>query len=123
MTMNLFDPSPDLAGSELFETLIETPSFKLERIVSAGHATPPGQWYDQEQAEWVVLLSGSAAILFEGEDEARILHPGDYLLIPAHRKHRVEWTDAAGESVWLALHYESGHGCIGRNPGHHWRAL
>jgi cupin 2 domain-containing protein len=105
MPTNLFEPTPDALADELFETLIETQAFKLERIVSAGHATPPGQWYDQERAEWVVLLSGSAALRFEGEAGARILRPGDHVLIPAHRRHRVEWTDPVNKTVWLALHY------------------
>jgi cupin 2 domain-containing protein len=104
MLTNLFERIPASLPDELFETLIETQTFKLERIVSAGHATPLGEWYDQERTEWVVLLSGSAALLFEGEPEARILRPGDHLLIPAHRRHRVEWTDPAVKTVWLALH-------------------
>ena len=80
--------------------------FHLERLISAGQATPAGQWYDQETHEWVVLLSGSAGLLFEGEPEIRVLRPGDYLLIPAHCRHRVEWTDPEKKTVWLALHYQ-----------------
>jgi cupin 2 domain-containing protein len=110
MPTNLFEALRDWLPNELFETLIETPSFRLERIVSAGHATPPGEWYDQERAEWVVLLSGSAALWFEGEREARVLRPGDHVLIPAHQRHRVEWTDPAVKTVWLALHYSDGTG-------------
>jgi cupin 2 domain-containing protein len=90
---------------EQFELLVETSAFKLERIVSTGHATPPKQWYDQERDEWVVLLAGSAGLLFEGESAPRVLRPGDYVRIPAHRRHRVEWTDGATPTVWLALHY------------------
>ena len=106
MQANLFEAIPDELPGELFETLIEAQSFKLERIVSAGHATPPGHWYDQERTEWFVLLRGGAALWFEGEAEARVLRPGDHVLIPAHRRHRVEWTDAAVKTVWLALHYD-----------------
>ena len=61
--------------------------------MSAGQATPPGEWYDQDTHEWVALLSGGAGLRFEDEAEPRVLSPGDYLLIPAHRRHRVEWTD------------------------------
>ena len=94
---------PESLDQEWIETLWQTPSFRLERIVSAGHSTPPGQWYDQDSDEWVVLLRGSAGLLFEGEAQARVLQPGDYMLIPAHRRHRVEWTAAEEETVWLAL--------------------
>ena len=87
------------------ETLVQTGSFKLERIVSSGQATPPGEWFDQDRDEWVALLSGSAGLLFEGEDHPRPLRPGDYLLIPAHVRHRVEWTEPGTETVWLALHF------------------
>ncbi len=89
---------------ELFETLLHAPHFKLERIVSTGQATPPGQWYDQERAEWVILLQGSAGLRIEGE-EICTLSPGDHVLIPAHVRHRVEWTDPARPTVWLGLHF------------------
>ncbi len=102
---NLFDSIPSEISSELFEVLLQSKNFQLERIVSAGQATPPGEWYDQEAHEWVVLLSGAAKLRFEDEPEPRRLNPGDYLLIPAHRRHRVEWTDPTQASVWLALHY------------------
>ena len=102
---NLFAGIPEKIPEEIIEVLLKTPGFHLERIISAGQATPPGQWYDQETHEWVVLLSGSAGLLFEGETEIRVLRPGDYLLIPAHCRHRVEWTDPEQQTVWLALHY------------------
>jgi cupin 2 domain-containing protein len=78
---------------------------RLERIVSAGHATSPGQWYDQDTNEWVVVLSGRAGLRFEDESEPRVMGRGDYVLITAHRRHRVEWTDPDEPTVWLALHY------------------
>ena len=100
---NLFSEVPEQLAAEWFETLLQRQGVRLERIVSQGQATPPGEWYDQEQDEWVVLLSGSAALRFEtGEDHH--LKPGDHLLIPAHCKHRVEATDEHEKSVWLALH-------------------
>jgi cupin 2 domain-containing protein len=102
---NLFDPTPSGVTAEFLQVLLETGDFRLERIVSAGQATPPGEWYDQDAHEWVVLLSGSAGLRFEDEPEPRVLSPGDYLLIPAHRRHRVEWTDPEAPTVWLALHY------------------
>jgi cupin 2 domain-containing protein len=103
---NLFGDVPDALPKEDFHPLLEAQSFRLERIVSAGHATPEGTWYDQPQAEWVILLQGSARLLIEGEPEARRLHPGDWLLIPARVRHRLEWTDPAQPTVWLALHYQ-----------------
>jgi cupin 2 domain-containing protein len=105
---NLFSPIPGEIPQEISEVLLKTPEFQLERIISTGQTTPPGQWYDQETHEWVVLLSGAAALLFAGEDQVRILHPGDYLLIPAHCRHRVEWTEPGQKTVWLALHYRDG---------------
>ena len=85
--------------------LVRTPHLRLERIVSIGHATPAGHWHDQDRDEWVLLLRGSAGLRFEGDAAAVTLRPGDHVLIPAHRRHRVEWTDAAEPTVWLALHF------------------
>jgi cupin 2 domain-containing protein len=88
--------------------LLATPHLRIERIVSTGQASPPGHWYDQDRVEWVILLRGSAAILFEGESAPRLLAPGDYLLIPAHARHRVEWTASDRPTVWLAVHCREG---------------
>lgn len=78
---------------------------RLERIVSTGHATPPGEWLDQARDEWVVVLRGSAGLRFDGEPAPRVMRAGDHVLIGAHRRHRVEWTDASEPTVWLAVHY------------------
>lgn len=101
---NLFDLSGVDPGAEELSTLIEEPGLKIERIVSQGQASPNGFWYDQEFDEWVLLLAGSAALRLDGESADRVLAPGDHLFIPAHRKHRVAWTDAASATVWLAVH-------------------
>jgi cupin 2 domain-containing protein len=106
---NLFTHITQASGSEVFETLLQTDALKLERVVSTGQATPPGQWYDQDRDEWVVLLSGSAGLLFDGERDIRVLQPGDYILVPAHTRHRVEWTETGTETIWLALHYKTWH--------------
>lgn len=100
---NLFNEIPEQLPEELSDTLLQRNNIKLERIVSQGHTTPPGQWYDQEWDEWVILLSGSATLSFE-HGESHQLAPGDHLLIPAHHKHRVEATAQQEKSVWLALH-------------------
>ncbi len=102
---NIYSLIPDVLKEELLETLLAVKGFRLERIVSKGHATAPETWYDQETAEWVILLKGSAGLLMEGETEARVMRPGDYQFIPPHLRHRVEWTGADDETVWLAFHY------------------
>ncbi len=106
MLKNIFADIPTPLSAELVEALAEGTNFRLERIVSLGHITPPGEWYDQARDEWVILLSGRANLRFEGEASARVMRPGDYLMIPAHSRHRVDWTDPQEPSVWLALHYE-----------------
>ena len=103
-TGNLLAEIPAALTEEQFQTLFAGQGFVLKRIVSTGQATPPGQWYDQDEDEWVVLLSGGAGLLIEGEATPRILCPGDWLLLPSHCRHRVEWTAAGAPSVWLALH-------------------
>lgn len=101
---NLFAHIPDDLPAELFETLVEHDALSIERIVSRGHATPTGQWHDQDRHEWVLLLAGAARLAFDNGREVA-LAPGDWLEIPAHRKHRVAWTDPQQDTVWLAVHY------------------
>jgi len=103
---NLFAQIPSFLSEEQVLPLVTAPCVKIERIVSTGQASPPGFWYDQAGSEWVVLLAGSAGVLIAGETKARTLRPGDFLDIPAHTMHRVEWTDAAQPTVWLAVHFE-----------------
>jgi len=100
---NILADLPD-SPEEIFETLLEKPGIRVERIISSGQATPQGEWYDQAGDEWVVLLSGSATLMIEGEISPRRLSAGDYLLLPAGCRHRVEWTDPEVKSVWLAVH-------------------
>lgn len=78
---------------------------RIERIVSTGHPSPEGFWYDQDEHEWVVVLMGRAKLIFEGNSEPVEMGPGDYMNIPAHRKHRVEWTSPDEPTVWLAVFY------------------
>ncbi len=92
---------------EVFTTLLSERGIRIERIVSAGHATRPGVWLDQAQGEWVLLLEGSAALEIEGESAMRQLKPGDYMWLPPHCRHRVAWTDAGRTTVWLAVHVGS----------------
>ena len=101
---NIFANIPPSVPVELFETLARTGDVRIERILSHGQATPEGEWYDQGQDEWVLVLAGSAGLLFEGEPEPRRLMAGDYLMIPARRRHRVAWTSADETTIWLAVH-------------------
>lgn len=103
---NIFAGIPAFLPEEQFTALLSTPNGRIERIVSRGHRSPPGFWYDQPDAEWVLLLSGAAAIAFEGEAAPRQLSPGDHVHIPAHVRHRIEWTDDAQPTVWLAVHFK-----------------
>lgn len=102
---NIFEPVASNAPGEQLTALLTTTNLRLERIVSHAHASPEGFWYDQEWAEWVIVLKGSAGLHFEGESAPRVLSPGDHVDIPAHARHRVAWTDAQEPTVWLALHY------------------
>jgi len=103
---NIFSDLPKMMIEEMAEALLDTRHFRLERIISSGQGTASGEWYDQDTSEWVILLGGSAGLLFEGETEACVMRPGDYVHIPAHRRHRVEWTDPEQKTIWLALHYQ-----------------
>jgi cupin 2 domain-containing protein len=101
---NLLAPLPPRAAAEQFDRLIDGPNLRIERIVSAGQASAPGFWYDQPDDEFVVLLAGAARLRFEVEDATLELKPGDWVEIPAHARHRVEWTQADPPTVWLAVH-------------------
>ncbi len=100
---NIFNLPESLPDKELFEILHNNENVKIERIISTGQTTPPGQWYDQDQDEWVILLQGKAELSYA--DGKRIkLRAGDYLFITAHQKHRVEHTSCEPPCIWLAIH-------------------
>jgi cupin 2 domain-containing protein len=98
---NLFDNLPALTSAEACETLLQTDAVKIERIVSHSAASPEGFWYDQEEDEWVLVIKGEARLLIH-PDEQVSMKAGDYLLLPAHCRHRVEWTSE--ETIWVAVH-------------------
>jgi cupin 2 domain-containing protein len=102
---NLFADLPSHVQVELVTTLLDAANLRIERIVSHGHASPEGFWYDQNQHEWVVVLKGTARLQFE--NETVVMKPGDYMNIPAHKKHRVEWTTPDEPTVWLAVFYKT----------------
>ena len=100
---NLFAPvSEHQRDQEQFAPIVRGPAGLLvERIVSWGHTTPEGTWYDQAHDEWVVVLEGSARLGYEDGSE-RVLHSGEHLLIPRHVRHRVVFTSTP--CIWLAVH-------------------
>ena len=102
---SLHEGIPAELPEELFETICSTEYVKIERIVSKGHASPEGFWYDQDWNEFILVVQGSAGLQIEGQDDIVVLHAGDYLNIGSHVKHRVEWTDSSCETIWLAVHY------------------
>ena len=104
MLPNLFSDLPAQLPEEFFTTLLHAPGLRIERIVSHGHHSPDGFWYDQPTDEWVIVLKGAARI--ELEEKTVEMGPGDYLDIPAHTKHRVAWTTPDESTIWLAVHYE-----------------
>ena len=104
MIDNLFTHLPDSLSNECVDTLIEAQAVTIERIVSHGHRSPATGWYDQPRHEWVVVLKGKGVVAFE-QGEPVTLGPGDHLNIPAHTRHRVDWTAPDQDTIWLAVHY------------------
>ena len=100
---NIHDDIPEELPEELTTPLFNGRGFRVVRIVSRGHSSPPGFWYQQSEHEWVLLLSGSAVIEYEGDAPAVRLGKGDHLNIPAGVKHRVARTDPGEPTVWLAV--------------------
>lgn len=104
MSSLLSDIPRDLPG-ELFDTICSSDHVKIERIVSRGHSSPEGFWYDQDKNEFVLIVKVSAGLKLEKKDDIVVLKAGDYFKIGAHVKHRVEWTDSTCETIWLAVYY------------------
>jgi cupin 2 domain-containing protein len=101
---NVFAAMPETVDRELVEALVDDPAVRIERIVSTGQVSPEDYWYDQTEDEFVLLLSGGAVLHFEADDRRITLVPGDWVEIPAHVRHRVDWTDPDKPTVWLAAH-------------------
>ena len=102
---NILSDLPSVTDTEHFETLADTPNVRIERIVSTGQTTPEDQWYDQPHDEWVMVIQGAARLIVENQAEELALTPGDWVLLPAHCRHRVSWTDSATQTVWIAVHF------------------
>ena len=99
--MNLLSHIPTTLPEELTTVLQEDTLFRIERIISTGHRSPEGFWYDQAEHEWITVLKGAARVQFK--DRQVELGPGNWIQIPAHGKHRVEWTSPNEPTVWLAV--------------------
>jgi cupin 2 domain-containing protein len=104
--MNLLANLPTSLPDELTTVLQEAKGVRIERIVSTGHKSPESLWYDQSEHEWVMVLNGAARLQFE--DRVVEMRAGDSINIPAHQKHRVEWTSPDEPTVWLAVFYGAG---------------
>ena len=104
--MNLLRDLPGTGGGEMIERLAGGGTVRIERIVSRGDKSPDGFWYDQDEAEFVVVLSGAARLEF-ADGEAVDLDPGDWIDIAPHRRHRVAWTAPGEATVWLAVFYRA----------------
>jgi cupin 2 domain-containing protein len=100
---NLLADIPSSLPQELTETLVQAKHVRIERIVSQGHVSPEEFWYDQAENEFVLLIQGKARLRFE--DSVVEMKPGDWLVIPANCRHRVEWTTPNQKTIWLAVFY------------------
>jgi len=103
---NLFADIPEKLPEELEQLLASGGKFELRRIVSRGHSSPADFWYDQAEAEWVIVIKGDAVIEFDDGNVPAILTPGDHLYIPPHCRHRVSQTSSESDTIWLALYFD-----------------
>jgi cupin 2 domain-containing protein len=106
ISTNLFQDIPEGLNHELVERLLEQDTIRIERIVSRGQVSPTGFWYDQDEHEWVVVLTGQAKLQIKGEKDFVNLGPGDTYDLPAHTKHRVAWTAPNLDTIWLAVFWK-----------------
>jgi cupin 2 domain-containing protein len=100
---NIFDDIPHTMPKEVVQSLLEADDVRIERIISHGHASAADFWYEQSQHEWVIVLKGSARLQFE--DRMVEMKVGDFINIPAFKKHRVDWTTLDEPTVWLGVRY------------------
>ena len=105
LVTNLLAELPRDLAAEQFQPLISAQGVRIERIVSLGHSSPSGFWYDQEQHEAVLLIQGAARLRFADDADPIDLVPGTLVNIPAHKRHRIDSTDPTQPTIWLAIHY------------------
>ena len=99
---NIFHSIPKDLPNEWIEVLCQNANVRIERIVSQGHKSAHNFWYEQKEAEWVILLEGEASIRYEDGREHN-LYKGDYLFLPAYQKHQVSYTSSTPKAIWLAI--------------------
>jgi cupin 2 domain-containing protein len=102
---NLFTDLESPDGSERFDNILKRKDVRIERIVSKGHVSDPGFWYEQAWDEWVLVVSGSAVLEFD--NDCLKMMAGDHVLIPAFKCHRVKSTSLTDPTVWLAIHLQA----------------
>ena len=102
---NIYDLPAKLPEKELFETLVDNDKVLIKKIVSSGQSTAPDDWYDQEKAEWLIVLQGEGELSYEDGSSIKLIS-GDYLFIPAHKKHRVEYTSTKPPCIWLTIFFD-----------------
>ncbi|HWY87502.1 MAG TPA: DUF1653 domain-containing protein [Gemmataceae bacterium] len=96
---------PASLPEELVELILREQNVRIERIISRGHVSPQDFWYDQDRHEWILLLRGAARLSIEGEEQAIEMIPGDFIFMPAHKRHRVTWTAPDEPTIWLAVFF------------------
>ena len=101
---NLFANLAERAMREEVAVLAETAGGRIERIVSTGQASRPDFGTIRPRRSGWSFFPGAQAYASKPSPSPRVLAPGDWLEIPAHARHRVEWTDAERPTVWLAVH-------------------
>lgn len=104
--LNFFEDIPDSETSEVIEGIAEfgPGKVRIERIISGGHPSEKGFWYEQQEDEWVMLIRGEARLLIEGQESALEMKEGDHINLPAKLKHRVD--SVSQDALWLAVHVE-----------------
>ncbi len=102
--MNLFEHhNIPFLGEEESLPLVSGKSWRVEKIVSNAHVSPPDFWYEQLEAEFAVVLKGFGEIEFE-EGEICKLSAGEWLHIPPGKRHRVKSTSENPLCTWLCFY-------------------
>ena len=104
---NLFKLPEKLPPEEYIEVLAAKSGLRIERIVSSGQTSPVDFWYDQPEDEWVAVLQGKGILQWE-DGTRQELSFGDWLFIPARKKHRVDYTSKEPPCVWIAVFIGAG---------------
>lgn len=97
---DFFQNLPDASVEEKIEIIAQTENITIERIVSHGQSS---EWFDQDETEFCTVLAGSAKIQFNDDPEPALMKPGSWVIIPAHCRHKVTWTEPDVNTVWIAF--------------------